>query len=95
MSSGNSIIQDESKQDCCYICGQWATDTHHCIHGTANRKLADKDGLTVRLCHRCHMNLHDHGSFDRELQRIAQACWMEHFEKSEDDFRKRYGKSYL
>lgn len=95
MSSVNSIIQDESKQECCYICGQWATDTHHCIHGTANRKLADKDGLTVRLCHRCHMNLHDHGSFDRELQRIAQACWMEHFEKSEDDFRKRYGKSYL
>lgn len=90
-----SIIQNESKQECCYLCGQWATDTHHCIHGTANRKLADKDGLTVRLCHSCHHNLHDHGSFDRELQRIAQARWMEYYGKSEDDFRERYGKSYL
>ena len=90
-----SIIQNESKQECCYLCGQWAETTHHCIHGTANRKLADKDGLTVRLCNKCHTNLHDHGAFDRELQRIAQTRWMEYYEKSEDDFRKRYGKSYL
>lgn len=89
-----SIIQNKSK-DCCYICGQWATDTHHCLHGTANRKLADKDGLTVRLCHRCHMALHDKGNFDKELQRIAQARWMEYYSGSEDDFIKRYGKSYL
>lgn len=90
-----SIIQDESKHDICFICGQFATDTHHCCHGNANRKLADQDGLTVRLCHRCHMNLHDKGNFDRELQRIAQARWMEYYGKSEDEFRLRYGKSYL
>ena len=89
-----SIMQDESKETC-YICGQLAYEWHHCIHGTANRKFADKDGLTVKLCHRCHMNLHDKGNFDRELQRLAQVRWMEHYEKSIDDFRKRYGKSYL
>lgn len=89
----DSIIQQES--ELCYICGQWATDTHHCIHGTANRKLADKDGLTVRLCRTCHENLHIKGNFDRELQRIAQARWMEYYGKSEDDFRRRYGKSFL
>ena len=89
-----SIIQAVDKE-CCYICGQYATDLHHCIHGTANRKLADKDGLTVMLCHTCHMNLHDKGNFDRELQRIAQVRWMEYYEKSEDEFRKRFGKSYL
>ncbi len=89
-----SIIQDEN-EEVCYICGQYAQTVHHVLHGTANRKLADKDGLVVRLCHKCHMNLHDHGSFDRELQRIAQTRWMEYYEKSEDDFRERYGKSYL
>ena len=89
-----SIIQTKDK-DCCFICGQWATETHHCIHGTANRKIADKDGLTVRLCHRCHTLLHDKGNMDKELQRIAQARWMEHYGKSEEDFRRRYGKSYL
>ena len=89
-----SIMQAENTE-CCYICGQYAKTVHHVLHGTANRKLADKDGLTVRLCHRCHMNLHDKGSFDRELQRLAQVRWMEYYEKSEDEFRKRYGKSYL
>ena len=89
-----SIIQKDN-EEVCYLCGQYAQTWHHCIHGTANRKLADKDGLTVRLCHMCHMNLHDHGSFDRELQRIAQARWMEYNSKSEKDFIKRYGKSYL
>ena len=89
-----SIMQDPNEK-VCFICGQYGEQVHHALHGTANRKLADKDGLTVRLCHRCHMNLHDHGSFDRELQRLAQVRWMEHFEKSEDEFRKRYGKSYL
>ena len=87
-------MQDESKETC-YICGQLANEWHHAIHGTANRKLADQDGLTVKLCHRCHMNLHDKGNFDRELQRLAQVSWMEHYEKSADDFRKRYGKSYI
>lgn len=90
-----SIIQDESKQECCFICGQMASDRHHTWHGTANRKLADKDGLTVMLCHTCHINLHDKGTFDRDLQKIAEERWMEYYNKSEDDFRKRYGKSVL
>lgn len=89
-----SIIQDET-DECCFICRQYATETHHCLHGTANRKLADKDGLTVKLCHRCHANLHDHGTLDKELQRIAQTRWMEYNSASEDDFIRRYGKSYI
>lgn len=89
-----SIIQDKN-DNCCYICGQWASETHHCIHGTANRKLADQDGLTVRLCSRCHRLLHDKGNMDRELQRIAQQKWMDHYGKTIDDFIKRYGKSFL
>lgn len=89
-----SIMHTENIE-CCYICGQYATETHHCIHGTANRRLADKDGLTVRLCHTCHANLHDKGNLDKELQRLAQVRWMEYYERSEDEFRNRYGKSYI
>ena len=94
MSSFKSIIQTEDTE-CCFFCGQYATDVHHCIHGTANRRLADKDGLVVMLCRRCHTNLHDKGTLDKELQRIAQARWMEYYGKSEEDFRKRYGKSFI
>lgn len=87
-----SIIHDRAG---CYICGGIPTEWHHCLHGTANRKLADKDGLTVMLCHTCHMNLHDKGTFDKELQKIAQEKWMRYNNASIEDFIKRYGKSYL
>lgn len=89
-----SIIHT-TNTDCCYICGQWATDVHHVIHGTANRKLADEDGLTVKLCRRCHTLLHDKGNMDKELQKIGQRAWMNHNGASVEDFIKRYGKNYL
>lgn len=93
-----SIITDDDR---CfihriYLCVDIpGTEEHHCIHGFANRKLADKDGLTVKLCHVCHRLLHDKGYHDKDLQRIAQESWMKHNNKSEKDFIVRYGKSYL
>ncbi len=94
MGSKESIIHTENTESC-YLCGQYATDRHHVMHGTANRKLADKDGLTVMLCHDCHMRLHDKGNFDKELQKIGQKAWMEYYGKTANEFRKRYGKNYL
>lgn len=79
----------------CFLCGQYATDVHHVVHGCGRRKLADEDRLTVGLCHRCHMLLHDKGNFDRELQKIGQKTWMEHYHKTINDFIDRFGKSYL
>lgn len=88
-----SIISTEEK---CFLCGQtYGLETHHCIHGTGRRRLADQDGLTVKLCHVCHANLHDHGFYDRDLQAIAQRAYMRHYHKTVDDFRVRYGKSYI
>lgn len=92
-----SIIQSDRN---CWLCKKFGvetvgTDRHHALHGTANRKLADQDGLTVYLCRRCHAALHDKGLYDRVLQQEAQKVWMEHNGKTVDDFIKRYGKSYL
>lgn len=93
-----SIITDD---DLCFIHRKYlkmdvpGTEEHHCIHGFANRKLADKDGLTVMLCHTCHRLLHDKGYHDKDLQAIAQIAWIEKNNKSEEDFIARYGKSYL
>lgn len=71
------------------------TERHHCIHGYANRKLADEDGLTVMLCNNCHRLLHDKGYHDKDLEQIAQANWMKYYNKSKEDFIKRYGKNYI
>lgn len=92
-----SIITDSKR---CYICKKLGfesdgTEEHHMIHGTANRSLADADGLTCQLCHYHHVRLHDHNEWDRELQKEAQGKWMEHYGKSVEDWIARYGESFL
>lgn len=90
-----SIIQDLNRR-VCYLCEQeGVVEAHHCIHGTANRKLADEDGLIVNLCIRCHRRLHDRGEGDEKLKTTAQLVWMSYYMRGVEDFRARYGRSYL
>ena len=87
-----SIIDNERR---CHICG--STDNlhkHHVIYGWANRKLSDEDGLWLYLCMECHMNLHDYGIHNRDLQIEAEEKWIQTY-GTEEEFRKRYGKSYF
>ena len=77
----------------CYICGASGTlQRHHCLHGI-RRKAADKYDLTVYLCPRCHMELHDHGIGDLMLEQLAQA----HFEAEHghEKYMEVFGKNYL
>lgn len=93
-----SIIQTEKK---CYVCETaYNLHSHHILFGVANRKLSDKDGLTVYLCYEHHEGTSGvHGKngheLDLELKKLAQKRWMEYYDKTEDDFRQRYGRSYL
>ena len=89
-----SIIARTSEY--CYICAKYGNlEKHHCLHGTANRRLADEDGLFVWLCRNCHTRLHDKGIGDKGLQIVAEKAWMQHYGKTEEDFIKRYGKNYI
>lgn len=72
-----------------------AVHEHHCLHGTAKRKLADEDGLTVNLCAACHSALHDKGLYDLKLQQLAEQTWLKHYDKTVEDWIKRYDKNYL
>lgn len=92
-----SIIPGDDEY--CYLCKQVhlmnrGTDVHHCLFGN-KRKLADQDGLTVHLCHDHHMRLHQQGQHKDELICLAQITWMEHFDKTKEEFIARYGKSYI
>lgn len=58
------------------------------------RKKADEDGLTVKLCVSCHMRLHDLGEGDKLLQQVGQYFWEQNY-GTRDEFRLRYGKSFL
>ena len=88
----DSIMQTEKE---CYVTGsRHDLDCHHCIHGSANRKLADRLGLWVWLRHDIHMMLHDKDKeLDRQLEREAQ----EAFERlhSHEEWMALFGKNYL
>ncbi len=92
-----SIMQDEKK---CYICGchNWLEE-HHIFNGNPNRKISEKHGLKVWLCHNCH-NEPPHGvHHNREnalkLKAEAQEAAMLYYGWSKDEFRKIFGKNYL
>lgn len=87
------ICQNEQ----CYECGTTqGLQVHHCIHGTANRTLADEDGLTVYLCWRCHNRLHNGDArLDHKLMRLAERRYLDFYKKDVKDFIARYGKNYL
>lgn len=93
-----SIIPNNDEY--CFICKKngvyvKGVDCHHMVYGTANRKLADEDGLHCQLCHGHHMNLHQQGYYKDELQRYAEEIWLKHYNKTIDDWIKRYGKNFL
>jgi len=80
---------------CVNCCTTFNLESHHCLHGTANRKIAEKYGLKVWLCHTCHMDLHDwNTALDRELQQRAQRYYEANI-GTRAEFRRDFGKSYL
>ena len=93
-----SIIPNDDKY--CYICKKFGrktrgTDCHHLVFGSANRRCSEEDGLKVQLCHYHHMALHQHGLYKDELQQLAEEVWLKHYNKTVEDWIKRYGKNFL
>ncbi len=71
---------------------------HH-VFGGANRKFSEEDKLYIYLMPKMH-NMSDYGiHFNKDFMdyahKIGQRTWQEYYSKTEKDFRKRYGKSYL
>ena len=91
-----SIIQDTKE---CYICGsqRWLEE-HHCFHAS-NRKISEKYGLKVWLCHYCHNEppngIHQNKKNREALQDKVQRIAMEHYGWDVEDFRKIFGRNYL
>lgn len=95
----NKSIIDNKKE--CYVCGSTTNlHFHHILFGVRNRQKADDDGLAVYLCYQHHEGTYGvHGkkghALDIALKTIAEKTWISYYNKSEEDFIKRYGKNYL
>lgn len=81
----------------CIICGSPYVEHHHVFFGTANRKVSDKYGYVVELCHYHHneppMGVHFNKEFDLMLK---QQCQRD-FEKNHtrEQFIKEFGRSWI
>ena len=91
-----SLIQD-AKQ--CYICNTTNNIHIHEVYFGKNRKKSIEDGCCVYLCGRHHNQssegVHFNHNLDIELKKKMEAYWLKYYNKSIEDFIKRYGKNYI
>ena len=90
----------KTKPDSCFLCGRFGpVEKHHLLHGTGRRQLAEEDGLYIFLCSNCHTlspnAVHNNPKVDRMLQAYGQKIWKEKTGGTDEDFIRRYGKSYM
>lgn len=94
-----SILHDGES---CYLCGRNGCgdplDWHH-VFGGANKKIAERYGLKVRLCHnRCHIfgkdAVHQKAEVAHKLQEEAQLAWEENY-GDRAEFMRLFGRNYV
>ena len=78
---------------------RFAGSHRHEVFGASNRQKSIEDGLVIFLRPEDHnmseRGIHANREFDLYAKRKAQLRWMEFYGKTEEQFRKRYGKSWL
>lgn len=97
MGKKRSIIQSDSP-DYCFFCGKPYPEEHHIYFGNKNRRISDREGFTVHLCHECHKGTDGvHGKYghlkDIYLKKTCQIAYEETHTRQE--FRALIGCNYL
>lgn len=98
MGEAKGIVTEYDK--ICFLCGKPAECEHHLLFGTGFRKLAEEDGLKVPLCNDCHNmgisteRIHGNSAAEKLSKAFGQAVFEAKL-GSREEFRARYGKSYL
>lgn len=93
-----SIITNDLEH--CIECGNTNIELHEVFYGRAYRHKSIEDGLVIPLCKKFHhqgnlVGIHKDDELNKKYKRIAEQKWLDHYGKTIDEFRKRYGKNYL
>lgn len=70
-------------------------EKHHIFGGVANRPKSEEYGLFVWMSEEQHKYYTDHPLENLKLKKLAQITFMNYYNKSEDEFRELFGRSYL
>ena len=90
----DSILQTEKE---CWFCGAtYGLEEHHIFAGVANRKISEKYGLKVWLCHRHHTGA-DGAQYDRALNLRLKQDAQKAFERTHthEEWMNLIRKNYL
>lgn len=91
-----SLMQDEKE---CYVCGVMQNIHIHEVYFGKNRTKSIEDGCCIYLCGKHHNQSNDGVHFNKELdlkiKQRMQLYWMKEYNKTVEDFIKRYGRNYL
>lgn len=91
-----SILQDKKK---CYVCDTTlGLHTHEVFYGK-NRQKSIEDGCCIYLCGTHHnlsnQGIHFNHDLDIKVKEQMEQKWLEVYNKTIEDFIKRYGRNYL
>lgn len=91
-----SIIQDKKQ---CYVCNTTNNIHIHEVFFGRNRQKSIEDGCCIYLCGKHHnlsnQGIHFNHKLDIEVKKQMELYWLKHYNKTTEDFIKRYGRSYL
>lgn len=86
----------------CALCGSPSSEFHHLLMGSSRRKIADSDKIFLCLCRKCHEEIHHNSTANRLSKIVGQLAFefntvadKEKILDARQQFRERYGKSYL
>ena len=93
-----SIITNDLEN--CIECGTKNIELHEVFYGGRNRNKSIEDGLVIPLCKKYHhrgnlIGIHKDKKLNLKYKKIAEQKWLNYYDKTTDDFIKRYGKNYL
>lgn len=91
-----SIITDVMGS--CFMCHSMRNlEIHHIFYGFGNRKLSDRYGLVVPLCHECHNEppngVHFNVENDLKLKQYAQIVF--NIKYPDKSFTEIFGRNYI
>lgn len=89
-----SIMQSDKV---CYICARTVgLEKHHVFAGVANRRISEREGLWVWLCHNCHTGK-DGAQYNKDKNLFLKMDAQYQYERNHtrQEWMKLIGKNYL
>ena len=91
-----SIIQKNKE---CIVCSTRLNIHTHEVFFGKNRQKSIEDGCCIYLCGNHHnmssKGIHFDHALDLKIKQKMEKAWLEYYNKTTNDFIKRYGRNYL